>query len=111
MCYTLMFLALVNQLDAPRMYQSGYFNTVEECESAMVQQSNKLFPNDEFIFKETSKGLIGFYSDQKGDRTYYQCIAAAINYEVVCEKGLLGNYDNCDCGKLLHDDNVYKRLN
>jgi len=110
MCYALMFLALVNQLDAPRMYQNGYFNTVEECESAMVQQSKKLFPNDEFIFKDTSKGLMGFYSDQKGDQTYYQCINAEINHEFVCNKGVLGNYKDCDCKQLMDETNVFKQM-
>ena len=110
MCYALIFLALVNQLDAPRMYQNGYFNTVEECESTMVQQSKKLFPNDEFIFKDTSNGLMGFFNDQRGDQTFYQCINAFIDHKIVCEKSLLGSYDNCDCGKLLHDSNPLKQL-
>ena len=110
MCYTLMFLALVNQLDAPRMYQNGYFNTVEECESAMVQQSKKLFPNDEFIFKSTSKGLMGFYRDQKGNHTYYQCVIAGITHEVICDKGVLGNYKDCDCTQLMDETNVFKQM-
>ena len=37
----------------------------------MAEQSKKLFPNDEFIFKDTSKGLMGFYSDQEVDQFMY----------------------------------------
>lgn len=110
MCYALIFLALVNHLDAPRMYQNGYFNTLEECETAMVQQSKKLFPDDKFIFKDTSKGLMGFYSDQKGDHTYYQCIDASVDREIVCKNSLLGAYDDCDCAKLLHDKSPFKQI-
>ena len=90
------------------MYQNGYFDTREECETAMVQLSQKLFPNDEFIFKNTSNGLMGFYSDQSS-KTFYQCINAVMNHESICEKGLLGNYDDCDCGKLTSETNPLKQ--
>jgi hypothetical protein len=101
-CYTAIFLALIHQFDAPRTYiQEGFFNSQEECESALVLSArrNKL----DLEFRETSEGLVGFFSDSDGS-TYYQCTSVNMPPEPLCEQGLLdkffGTFSSCDCSKL-----------
>ena len=96
------FLALINHFDAPRTYiQEGFFNSQEECESVLVLSAtkNKL----DLEFRETSEGLVGFFSDSDGS-TYYQCTSVLMPPETLCEQGLIdkvfGTFGACDCSRL-----------
>lgn len=101
-CYTAVFFALLNQFDAPRSYiQEGFFNSQEECESGLVLSAVKRGLNLEF--KQTSEGLVGFFSDSDGNH-FFQCSSVLMPSAVLCEQDLidraLGTFDACDCTKL-----------
>ena len=102
LCYTLVFLAVIPQLDAPRIYMNdGFFNNQETCEVQMIKSAKQLDPS--FTFKQGEKGVGGFYSDKSG-KTFYQCVSFQANPRAICNQTLLdsvlGTYEDCDCTRL-----------
>ena len=103
-CYTAVFLAVIHSFDAPRTYvQDGFFNSREECEASLVLSATK--KKLDLEFRETSEGLVGFFSDEDG-KTYFQCTSVLMPLETLCEQGLidkvLGTFSSCDCSRLNH---------
>lgn len=102
LCFSLIFLAMIPQLDAPKIYMNeGFFDDQESCEVQLIKSAKKLDPK--FTFKQGENGITGFYSDTGGN-TYYQCVTFYPNPEAICEQSVLdkafGVLGNCDCTKL-----------
>lgn len=102
LCYTLVFLAIIPQLDAPRIYMNeGFFNDQETCEVQLIKSAKQMDPS--FAFKQGEKGVGGFYSDKSG-KTFYQCVSFHTNPKAICNQtlldGVLDIYEDCDCSVL-----------
>lgn len=102
LCYTLVFLAVIPQLDAPRIYMNeGFFNDQETCEVQLIKSAKQLDPS--FTFKQGEKGVGGFYSDKTG-KTFYQCVKFHTSPKAICSQNLfesaLDTYSDCSCTKL-----------
>lgn len=102
LCFSLVFLAMMPHLDAPRIYMTeGFFDDQESCEVQLIKSAKTLDPG--FTFKQGENGITGFNSDGGGN-TYYQCVSFYPNPEAICGQSVLdktfGVFGNCDCTKL-----------
>ena len=97
MCYALVFVAMSQWMDNPEIYMMDYHNSREACEARLVKKARTL--NGTLKINETDHGLSVVLKTSK-DWSYGKCTLAPIYSRAICDQGISGNTDNCDCEQL-----------
>lgn len=97
MCYALVFLGMVQWMDAPRTYIRSFHNSRVACEAHLLKEVRTLKGTPKFSHFDNEMTVV---LKTKGEWSYGQCSLTPINNRAICEKGILGDTGDCDCEKL-----------